>query len=136
MSHDRWALRARLVAETISLFELRSAWSVNGADFTGEQLAAFRDAVNVAGVHVSAIGSPIGKIPVDAPFGPELDRMGRVADIAAELGTTIVRVFSFFIPAGEPPERYRGQVIDRMGPLPRMPDDHRLILPHPNQKAI
>ena len=37
----------------------------------------------------------------------------RVAATARELGTTIVRVFSFFIPAGEPPERYRAQVIDR-----------------------
>ena len=136
ISPDPQAQLATLAAESISHLELRSAWSVNVADFTGEQLAAFRAATDDAGVRVSAIGSPIGKIPVDAPFGPELDRMRRVADIAAELGTTIVRVFSFFIPAGEPPERYRGQVIDRMGALAQTAEEHGLILAHENEKEI
>ena len=136
ISADPQAQLATLAAESISHLELRSAWSVNVADFTGEQLAAFRAATDGAGVRVSAIGSPIGKIPVDAPFGPELDRMRRVAGIAAELGTTIVRVFSFFIPAGEPPQRYRGQVVDRMGALARIAEEHGLILAHENEKEI
>ena len=136
ISPDPQAQLATLASESISYLELRSAWSVNVADFTGQQLAAFRAAVNAAEVGVSAIGSPIGKIPVDAPFGPELDRMRRVAEVAAELGTTIVRVFSFFIPAGEPPERYRGQVIDRMGALARTAEEHGLILAHENEKGI
>jgi sugar phosphate isomerase/epimerase len=69
-------------------------------------------------------------------LGPELDRMRRVAEVAAELGTTIVRVFSFFIPAGESPERYRGQVVDRMGALARVAEEHGLILAHENEKEI
>ena len=109
---------------------------MNVADFSDEQLAAFRAAVNAAGVHVSAIGSPIGKVPVDAPFGLELDRMRRVADVAAELGTAIVRVFSFFLPAGEPPERHRGRVIDRMGALTRIAEERGLVLAHENEKEI
>ena len=96
---------ATLAAESITHLELRSAWSVGVADLTGAQLAEFRAMLADAGVLVSAIGSPIGKIPVDAPLGPELDRMRRVAGTARKFGTTIVRVFSFFIPAGEPPER-------------------------------
>src|SRR6266513_6482169 len=88
---------ATLAAESITYLELRSAWSASVADLTGPQLAAFRAMLADAGVAVSAIGSPIGKIPVDAPLGPELDRMRRVAAMARELGTTIVRVFSFFI---------------------------------------
>ncbi|HWN59255.1 MAG TPA: sugar phosphate isomerase/epimerase family protein [Streptosporangiaceae bacterium] len=136
ISPDPQTQLATLASESISYLELRSAWSVNVADFTGEQLAAFRAAVNAAEVGVSAIGSPIGKIPVDAPLGPELDRMRRVAEVAAELGTTIVRVFSFFIPAGEPPERYRSQVIDRMGALARIAEERGLILAHENEKGI
>jgi sugar phosphate isomerase/epimerase len=127
---------ATLAAEGISHLELRGAWSVNVADFTGAQVAAFRAALEAAGTRVSAIGSPIGKIPVAAPLGPELDRMRRVADIAAELGTGIVRVFSFFIPAGEPPGRYRLEVIDRMGALARIGEDRGLVLAHENEKEI
>jgi sugar phosphate isomerase/epimerase len=136
ISPDPQTQLATLAAESISHLELRSAWSVNVADFTGEQRAAFRAAVDDAGVRVSAIGSPIGKIPVDAPLAPELDRMRRVADVAAELGTTIVRVFSFFIPVGQPPRRYRDQVIDRMGALARIAEERGLILAHENEKEI
>ena len=136
ISPDPQAQLATLAAESISHLELRSAWSVNVADFTDEQLAAFRAATDDAGVRVSAIGSPVGKIPIQAPLGPELDRMRRVADVASGLGTTLVRVFSFFMPAGEPPERYRGQVIDRMGALAGIAEEHGLILAHENEKEI
>ena len=127
---------ATLAAESITHLELRSAWSVNVADFTGEQLAGFRSMLDDAGVRVSAIGSPIGKIPVGAPLGPELDRMRRIAGTARELGTTIVRVFSFFIPPGEPPQRHRQQVIDRMAALAAVASEHGLILAHENEKEI
>jgi sugar phosphate isomerase/epimerase len=136
ISPDPRAQLDTLAAESISHLELRSAWSVNVADFTDEQLTGFRAAVDAAGVHVSAIGSPIGKIPVAAPLAPELDRMRRVADVAGELGTTLVRVFSFFIPPGEPPERFRGLVIDRMGALARIAEERGLVLAHENEKQI
>jgi sugar phosphate isomerase/epimerase len=136
ISPDPQVQLATLAAESISHLELRSAWSVNVADLTDAQVAAFRAAIDGAGVRVSAIGSPIGKIPVAAPLGPELDRMRRVADVAAALGTSIVRVFSFYIPAGEPPERYRGEVIDRMGALAQVAEERGLILAHENEKEI
>ena len=125
-----------LAAESITHLELRSAWSVNVADFTGAQLAAFLAAAGGAGVRVSAIGSPVGKIPVGAPLEPELERLRRVAGIAREAGTALVRVFSFYLPAGEPPQRYRAQVIDRMGALARVAEEHGVILAHENEKEI
>jgi sugar phosphate isomerase/epimerase len=127
---------AILAAESISHLELRSVWSTNVADLSGGQLKSFRQALDDAGVAVSAIGSPIGKIELAAPLGPELERMRRVADIASELGTPIVRVFSFFVPPGEPPERHRRQVIDRMCALTQIAEDRGLILAHENEKEI
>jgi sugar phosphate isomerase/epimerase len=127
---------AVLAAESISYLELRSVWSTNVADLSDAQLARFRRALDGAGVRVSAIGSPIGKIGLDAPLGPELDRMRRIADIAAELGTGIVRVFSFFMPPGEPPQRHRQQVIERMRALVSIAEDRGLVLAHENEKEI
>lgn len=127
---------AVLAAESITYLELRSAWSVNIADFTDEQVAVFRKVIGDAGVKVSAIGSPIGKIPIGAPFSPELERMRRVAQIAGEFGTPLVRVFSFFLPPGEPPERYREQVIDQMGQLARVAESEGVVLAHENEKEI
>jgi len=136
ISPDPRVQLATLAAESISHLELRSAWSVNVADLSAEQVSAFRAALEGAGVRVSAIGSPVGKIPVAAPLAPELERMRRVAGVASELGTTIVRVFSFFVPAGEPAERHRDQVIDRMGALARVAEEHGLVLAHENEKEI
>ena len=91
-----------LAAQSITHLELRSVWSVNVADLDDQQVAAVRRALQRAGVTVSAIGSPIGKISVAAPLEPELERLRRIADIAGELGTSLVRVFSFYIPPGQP----------------------------------
>jgi sugar phosphate isomerase/epimerase len=136
ISPDPLAQLSVLAAESIAHLELRSAWSVNVADFTGTQLAEFRAAIEGAGVRVSAIGSPIGKIAISAPFAPELERMRRIAGVAGELGTAIVRVFSFYLPAGEPPRRYRDQVIEQMGALARVAEEHGVVLAHENEKEI
>ena len=125
-----------LAAESISHLELRSAWGTNVADLTDAQLTEFGRLLDDAGVRVSAIGSPIGKIGIDEPMGPELDRMRRIAEVAGRFGTTIVRVFSFFIPAGQPPERYRAEVHDRMAALAQIAAGHGLVLAHENEKEI
>jgi sugar phosphate isomerase/epimerase len=125
-----------LAAESIRCLELRSAWSTNVASLTDAELAGFRREIEDAGVRVSAIGSPIGKIDIGQPLGPELERMRRIADVAGLFGTAIVRVFSFFMPAGEPPERYRQAVIDRMGALAEIAAEREIVLAHENEKEI
>jgi sugar phosphate isomerase/epimerase len=125
-----------LAAESIRYLELRSAWSTNVATMTDAQLASFRREIEDAGVRVSAIGSPIGKIDIAEPLGPELERMRRIADVAGLFGTAIVRVFSFFIPADESPERYRQAVIDRMGALAQIAVERGIVLAHENEKEI
>jgi sugar phosphate isomerase/epimerase len=125
-----------LAAESIGYLELRSAWSTNVASLTDAELASFRRQIEDAGVRVSAIGSPIGKIDIGQPIGPELERMRRIADVAGLFGTALVRVFSFFIPVGEPPERYRQAVIDRMGALAQIAAERGIVLAHENEKEI
>jgi sugar phosphate isomerase/epimerase len=125
-----------LAAESIHFLELRSAWSANVATMTDTQLASFQREIGDAGVRVSAIGSPIGKIGIGEPIGPELERMRRIADVAGLFGTAMVRVFSFFIPAGEPPQRYRQAVIDRMGALAQIAAERGIVLAHENEKEI
>jgi sugar phosphate isomerase/epimerase len=127
---------AVLAAESISHLELRSAWSTNVADLDDVQVARLRRELGDSGVRVSAIGSPIGKIGIDAPVEPELERLRRVAAIAGELGTTLIRVFSFFIPQGRDPSRYRTTVIDRMAALAAVAAEHGLVLAHENEKEI
>ncbi len=125
-----------LAGESISHLELRSVWSTNVVDLDDGQVARLGRQLEKSGVQVSAIGSPIGKIGIDAPVEAELERLRRVADIAHELGTTIVRVFSFFIPQGRDPDRYRTQVIDHMAALAAVAAERGLVLAHENEKEI
>jgi sugar phosphate isomerase/epimerase len=136
ISPDPGEQLAVLAAESISHLELRSAWAMNVADFDDAQVDRLRRELDAAGVRVSGIGSPIGKIEIDAPLDQELERLNRVADIAAELGTTTIRVFSFFIPRGHDPSRYRTRVIDRMAALAAVAAEHGLLLAHENEKEI
>ena len=62
--------------------------------------------------------------------------MKRVADIAGQLAVTTIRVFSFFIPSGEPPGNYRRQVFDRMRALTAIAEGRGLVLAHENEKEI
>jgi sugar phosphate isomerase/epimerase len=127
---------AVLAAESIWHLELRSVWSTNVADLDDAQVGRIRRELDDSGVEVSAIGSPIGKIAIDAPFEPELERLRRVADIAAELSTTLIRVFSFFIPQAHDPGLYRARVIDRMAALAALAAERGVLLAHENEKEI
>jgi len=127
---------AVLAAESISHLELRSVWSTNVADLDDAQVVGFRRQLEESGVQVSAIGSPIGKIDIDAPFEPELERLRRVAEIADQLGTTLVRVFSFFIPQAADPQLYRAQVMDRMSAFAELAAERGVVLAHENEKRI
>jgi sugar phosphate isomerase/epimerase len=136
ISADPGEQLATLATESIAHLELRSVWSTNVADLDGAQVTRFAKALENAGVSVSAIGSPVGKIDVSAPLEPELERLRRVAAVASELGASLVRVFSFFVPAADPPVRYRQQVIDRMAALTQVALEHGLVLAHENEKGI
>ena len=127
---------AVLAAESISHLELRSVWSTNVADLDDAQLVRIRRRLDESGVQVSAIGSPIGKIGIDAPLAPELERLRRVADVAHELGTRLVRVFSFFVPQTQHPRLYRARVIDRMSQFAALGAERGLVLAHENEKEI
>ena len=63
------------------------------------------------GLQVSSIGSPIGKIKITDDFAPHLDRMRHAAEVAKQLNAPYLRLFSFFIPAGEDPDDYRDEVL-------------------------
>lgn len=116
--------------------EFRSAWGVNVLDLTDAQLATARSAMDAAGVSVSSVGSPIGKILITDDFAPHLDRMRRCTEVADALGSANVRIFSFFIPSGDDPASHRDEVLRRMDALAAIGADAGLQLLHENEKEI
>ena len=120
----------------LKYLEVRSAWDVNILDLSPDQLDTVQKTLSAYGLKVSSIGSPIGKIPVVDDFAPHLERMRHAAEVAQLLGAPYIRVFSFFIPAGDDPAAHRDEVIDRMRALVRVAEEADLILLHENEKEI
>ena len=81
----------------ISYFEPRGINGVNISEINSEQLAELKDDMKKYGIKVSSIGSPIGKIGINDPFEPHLEKLKYVIKIAKELDTKYIRIFSFFI---------------------------------------
>ena len=116
--------------------ELRSAWETNVLDLDDDQLRRAKATLDGAGLRVSSIGSPIGKIAITADNGPHLDRMRHAADVAHLFGAPYIRVFSYFIPAGADADDYRDEVIARVSDLTAIAADARVTLIHENEKEI
>lgn len=120
----------------ISYFEPRGVNGVNIADLNEKQLDELKADMAEYGIKVSSIGSPIGKISINDPFEPHLEKLKRVIEIAKELGTKYIRIFSFFIPKGEEPEKYRDEVMSRMKKMCDLAEAEGVILLHENEKEI
>lgn len=120
----------------IRQLELRSAWHTNVLDLSDEQLDDVRTTLAAHGIRVSSIGSPLGKIAITDEFEPHLRRAARAVEIAGRLDAPVIRVFSFFVPAGDEPDDHRDEVLRRMTAFARVAEGHPVVLAHENEKEI
>jgi sugar phosphate isomerase/epimerase len=105
-------------------------------DYTPAEIRAVAARLRDAGIGVSALGSPIGKINITDPFPPHLDRFKKSIDTANLLGTPNIRMFSFFIPEGEDPNSFRDAVMERWSTFKGTAEGTGVTLLHENEKAI
>src|SRR5262249_52769823 len=78
--------------------ELRSILKTNVLDLTDLQIAELKSLLDRHGFRMSAIGSPIGKVSLDQPFEPHLQRFERAVELAKRFDTPNIRVFSYYKP--------------------------------------
>lgn len=120
----------------ISYFEPRGINGTNIADLNDEELKNLKSDMAKFGIKASSIGSPIGKININDDFEPHFEKFKRVCEIANELDTKYIRMFSFFMPKGENPANYKNKVIDQLGVMADYAKSEDLILLHENEKDI
>src|SRR5919108_368942 len=89
---------AVLRSENIHYLDLRGVWGTNVLDLTDQQVATIKQALASGGIGVAAIGSPIGKVPIDSAFDEQLQRFERAITVAQMLSTRYIRIFSFYPP--------------------------------------
>jgi 3-dehydroshikimate dehydratase len=122
--------------EGIPALEFRAAWGTNILDLSDEQAQQAKGLLDARGMHVSAIGSPIGKVKITDDFGAHLQRFRRALAVAEMLDAPRIRIFSFFIPAGEDAARDRTAVMDRLLMLTQLAEEAGVTLWHENEKEI
>lgn len=127
---------ARLGMQYISL---RSADGKNVADYTPEEAAEkLLPRLKAAGIGVSSLGSPIGKIGVDdaEAYEKQLGQLESLCGICKVLDCRYIRIFSFFIPEGRDPEDCRSAVLEKLRSFEAVARRHDVVLLHENEKDI
>src|SRR4051812_29050554 len=90
-----------LARHGIGHVEFRSIHGTNVLDLGDIPHEEFRALLRDRGVGLSAIGSPIGKVPIPDPFEPHLGRFERALSLSEFYETPRLRIFSYYIPEGD-----------------------------------
>jgi glucosamine-6-phosphate deaminase len=126
---------AFLCANRITHTELRFIDGKNIVDLTDEEIALVKEKLLSHGISVSAIGSPIGKISLDGDLAAHREKADRVFQTAGILGTSLVRIFSFYPAKGEDrPDR--AVVLRELSALLDLADRRGVTLCHENEAGI
>lgn len=120
-----------LLANGIYLTEIRSIGGVNVKNLEFGDAARYAAELSAAGIGVSAIGSPIGKVDVDVDPTVFASDVRHICELARLFGTNRVRVFSFFHAYSK-----RNLVLERLRQAVEIAGEYGLTLYHENEKDI
>lgn len=118
---------------------LRSADGKGIADYSVDEIREkILPRLEAAGVKVSSIGSPIGKVGIEDEegFQTQLSQLDTICQICGLLDCRYIRMFSFFIPEGRDPADYRDAVLEKMQKFIDIAKKYDVVLIHENEKDI
>ncbi len=132
---------AVLSSEKVRFLDLRGVWNTNVLDLSDQQVTRVKETLDAHGIGVAAIGSPIGKVPIDSSFNEHLHLFERAITVAQALQTPYIRIFSFYPPAASDrgavnPAEYRDEVLRRLREMTARARAAAVILLHENEKDI
>jgi len=118
--------------------EFRSIHKTNVLALSDAQIDEFKTLLDAEGFELSAIGSPVGKIRIDEPFEPHLEKFRRAIHLCKVFGTPNIRIFSYY-----PPENFDGdwaphrdEVMRRMKAKAAIAAEEGVMLFHENEHRI
>lgn len=120
----------------IGWIEFRSGDGKGVADYTEKEAEMLMSRLSANGIRISAVGSPIGKIDITQDFEPHFETYRHIVELAGNLDTSFIRMFSFFMPEGEEPDKFRDEVMRRMDRMVEYAAGRNVVLLHENEKGI
>lgn len=115
--------------------EMRGVDGNNLIYHSDEKVKEIKECLEAAGIALSALGSPLGKIGIEDPFEKHFEEFKRAVEIAHKMDTKNIRMFSFYIPGGKNAE-YKEKVFDRLGQFVDYAVANDAVLLHENEKDI
>ncbi|GAF68223.1 unnamed protein product, partial [marine sediment metagenome] len=125
-----------LAAERVGHIEIRFVNKKNVMDLTDDELNEAKKQMADYGIKVIAIGSPIGKVKLDRPFEPHLDKFKHAVDLALFFEAPYIRMFSYYAPEGRNIDDYREQVMERMSAKVEIIKNIAVVMVHENETDI
>ncbi len=128
---------AALRRNSLQGLEIRNVDGENISSISLEKAREVRKKLDDAGMKVWSLGSPIGKIDIEKDdFAAHMDLLRHSLDIARELGTENIRMFSFYMPREKDPALYRSLVLERLHRMVEATAGSGVTLCHENEKGI
>lgn len=118
-------------------FEPRGIDGKNISRLTDEEVAHLKERMAAAGIKISSIGSPIGKMKLEDDFTEHFAKFQRVVEIAKLLDTKYIRMFSFYHVGGDVwTAEERQEVMARLRQMINYAKEQDVVLLHENEKDI
>jgi sugar phosphate isomerase/epimerase len=118
---------------------LRGIDGKNIGDFTVNEIKEkVLPRLQKAGIGVSSIGSPIGKVFIndEEGFAKQKHMLETLCEISILLDCQYIRIFSFYIPKGENADQYHDDVVRKLKEFAEIAKKYNVILLHENEKDI
>lgn len=120
----------------IKYIEVRQLDGKNISKMSAYEVKAAKQKFDTAGLSVSAVGSPLGKMRLDGDLDAHMEKAKHVFETANILDTRYVRMFSFYAPEGKNIVDMKDEVINALGEMLCMAHQHGVVLCHENEAKI
>lgn len=121
----------------IRYFEPRGIDGKNISLLTEQEVRSLKEKMELYGIKVSSIGSPIGKVKLKEPFEEHFELFKRVVNAAVILEAKYIRMFSFYHDSGDDwSDAERAEVLARLRKMIDYAAQYDIVLLHENEKNI
>ena len=115
----------------VGLIDVRAIDGVNIAAMPLEKCREYAQRFAGEGIGVNCIASPVGKVPLSAPFSQTEESFCRLLEKAHIFETDKMRIFSFYESRGQ-----KEEVVARLGRLAELAAAENVVLYHENEAGI
>lgn len=123
-----------MVANDISLLEIRVADNKNISVISEEEAKDFKRRLDASGIQTWSLGSPAGKIKIFDDFNAEVEQFKRMLESGAILDAKCIRLFSFY--GTDAKEEYFEAVCERLNKYVELCKPYGIVPCHENEKGI